>query len=42
MCLARLTPVLIVTMVFSDVIYNFLDEYSPFYMNPMTDFYCKE
>lgn len=38
----RLTPVLVMTMLFSDVIYEYLDEYSPFLMNDRSDLYCKE
>lgn len=37
----RLTPVLIVTMVFSEVIYGYLDEYTPFYMDEHSDLDCK-
>lgn len=38
----RLTPVVVMTMIFSDVIYNYLDEYSPYLMNDRSDLYCKE
>lgn len=38
----RLTPVMVMTIIFSDVIYNYLDEYSPYMMNDRSDLYCKE
>ncbi|XP_012154768.1 nose resistant to fluoxetine protein 6 [Ceratitis capitata] len=38
----RLTPMLIITMVLTDVIYDLINTYSPFYLGANSGYYCKQ